>query len=390
MKVYTNPKDVNEQILKNLGDYELPKNGVCKITNYTEKVKNIVPDPIHMERIPGFFHAVIDTITNTISVNETCIKPTIYKEFDICKFENRALPNKLCLSNNSEEIDNCLNAFEKSYWVRESTDKWYQQVCEINMEKLNNPFQLVEYLEKFGGSQETTDIIFDKICRFKVEDYNFCPNYSNGYERQNCMLLVAEDNQGLGDMCRKWAAKKTAAERDLLKTKYCKENPDSDDCHCINRSSDKDFMKLLETTDQPNNVSHCWYKPCDSFSGNLTLELNPPCEITNCEILYKVINSKNISIDSKNTINCKKLLQNKITTPISNKKYQPEKIPKDPPVENHPMAKRPTFRFLKKTEENLLKFFQIVEKHPYISAITIILVLTVIFMINHKKSEENN
>ena len=109
----------------------------------------------------------------------------------------------------------------------------------------------------------------------------------------------------IGDYCRNQYTRLTPQDRDTYIENYCLRNELEEECKCVNRSNNADYIKLKLGNPYPDG---CWYVPCTDrmryFAlSDLDKEISCPQNI--CQFVYNISQVHDVNIDHiKNDINC--------------------------------------------------------------------------------------
>jgi hypothetical protein len=86
---------------------------------------------------------------------------------------------------------------------------------------------------------------------------------------------------------------------------YCLRHTDAEECKCVNRSLNQDYLKLK--LGNPYSDS-CWYIPCANrfqFFTPSDFEKVTECPSNICQVVYNISQVHDVDIDHiKNDINC--------------------------------------------------------------------------------------
>lgn len=143
--------------------------------------------------------------------------------------------------------------------------------------------------------KNNNNAVANAFCQSKTTT---CPSYLQG----GCSRLFSTESDG--DYCRQKFNALSDKEKDVWMKNYCIRN-NTDDCKCINRTSNDDYNKLK----QGNPFSDtCWYIPCansDNFLVPSEFSKSSSCPNNICQIVYDISQAHNVDIeDNKNDINC--------------------------------------------------------------------------------------
>lgn len=133
----------------------------------------------------------------------------------------------------------------------------------------------------------------------------FCsvPSTSCSEGVSSCSRFHSTDEEG--KICRAWDKRDHGA-ADVAKTTYCKNNPSSLECRCINRASDKIYQAIAAKSNSPDA---CWFLPCknpDTYLVPSTISLSTTCPNI-CQQIndFTSTDGANISIgELKQSIDC--------------------------------------------------------------------------------------
>jgi len=138
------------------------------------------------------------------------------------------------------------------------------------------------------------------IRSFCTKPSNNCPSDLN-----SCSRLKAADE--FGSICREWMSSLSSDNmRDSVKREYCLTH-DTDDCKCINRAKQPDFIALRNGMDaQTLESTRCWYKPCETNSNLLLdIEQKQECVANVCQNIINAHARGNIDIrNNTSSLNC--------------------------------------------------------------------------------------
>jgi len=108
----------------------------------------------------------------------------------------------------------------------------------------------------------------------------------------------------IGDYCRQQFSRLSDSAKDTVMENYCIRN-DSEECKCINRSSNEDYIKLKKSNPY---MDSCWYIPCANRSRYLVtsdFNVDTKCPENICQIIVDTAQTHDVDIDHiKNDINC--------------------------------------------------------------------------------------
>lgn len=109
----------------------------------------------------------------------------------------------------------------------------------------------------------------------------------------------------IGDFCRGQFSKLSSGDRDTVMENYCLKHEKSDECKCMNRSLNQDYITLKKN----NPFSDaCWYTPCaNRFQYFVPSDFNKTtkCPQNICQIVYEISKVHDITDhDIVNDINC--------------------------------------------------------------------------------------
>jgi hypothetical protein len=166
--------------------------------------------------------------------------------------------------------------------------------CVYDLTMIDQPDQLVKYREQF--SNDYTNTAYSQFCDAEVttctDDVNSCSRYRS----------INQD----GDLCRDWLSTLSLRKQDAAMENYCIHH-NSLDCRCINRSTDKEYMRAKAVAPFPDK---CWFIPCANAESlylvpTKTEDANDHCPVNICQQIIQISDAQKVDIDSvSNNINC--------------------------------------------------------------------------------------
>lgn len=167
--------------------------------------------------------------------------------------------------------------------------------CIYNVDNIDTPSQINALKRLFPHEQ--VDHVMRAFCGGTSEQCTF--------NVKLCSKLKSLDESGV--MCREWLSSLPTDElRDSVRREFCLNN-NTDDCKCINRSKQPDFIKLRNGMDAQTLAStRCWYKPCENNSNILLdVEQKQQCIANVCQNIINAHARGNIDINTNTSnINC--------------------------------------------------------------------------------------
>jgi len=170
--------------------------------------------------------------------------------------------------------------------------------CTYDVTKITTASQIQELRRGIQGNAEINNVINREIMpTFCSLPSNSCPNGGT------CSRFTSTDEEG--SLCRAWASS-VGPLADTAKLAYCANNPNAEECKCINRASDPDYIKLgLRSLGQ----DQCWFLPCRNAERYLVpSNLQQPVQCPNvCQQIYDIVaeNYGTVNLQNlQNTINC--------------------------------------------------------------------------------------
>jgi len=170
--------------------------------------------------------------------------------------------------------------------------------CTYDVTKITTAAQIQELRRGIQGNADLNDVINREIMP------TFCSLPSESCtEGGRCSRFLSTDDEG--SLCRAWAGT-VGALADSSKLAYCASNPNAQECKCINRASDPDYIRLgLRSLGQ----DQCWYLPCRNAETYLVPSvLQQPVQCPNvCQQIYDIVaeNYGTVNLQNlQNTINC--------------------------------------------------------------------------------------
>lgn len=109
----------------------------------------------------------------------------------------------------------------------------------------------------------------------------------------------------IGNYCRDEYSKLNASGRDTVMQDYCIRHPDSDECKCVSRSSEPNYVRLK--VGNPYSDA-CWYTPCTNrfqyfIPSEFEREIQCPQNV--CQLVYNISDTRDVDVSKiKNDINC--------------------------------------------------------------------------------------
>lgn len=122
--------------------------------------------------------------------------------------------------------------------------------------------------------------------------------------QHSCSPIFSQSN--IGDYCRSMLAKMSKSASDTLIENYCIKNENAEECKCINRSTNPDYIRLKNH----GNIypDACWYTPClNKMHYFVTSRFDEPvsCPANICQEVYNISKTADINLDNlKHEINC--------------------------------------------------------------------------------------
>lgn len=109
----------------------------------------------------------------------------------------------------------------------------------------------------------------------------------------------------IGDHCRNQYMRLSPDDRDTYIENYCLRNENEEECKCLNRSLNPDYVKLK--LGNPYSDA-CWYIPCTDrmrYFANSEFDKSLQCPKNICQIVYDIAQVHDVDINNiKNDINC--------------------------------------------------------------------------------------
>lgn len=177
--------------------------------------------------------------------------------------------------------------------------------CQYPVDQFTTIGALTTYLNTtdFGNSLQNPnfndpnlDVIMQTFCASTTQD---CPtNPLTGKPMPICSNFVSTQtfpgtNTTAQSFCSDWA-KVNADVAQTIRVQYCQDNPENEDCQCIQANRNPIFQQLSNLTKSQEGVNpnaipiNCWWVPCQPQSDTTFLpctNCSQPCEANFCDVI---------------------------------------------------------------------------------------------------------
>jgi hypothetical protein len=163
--------------------------------------------------------------------------------------------------------------------------------CSYNSDRVNTPSQIEAIKAKFDQTdtphinaskkwQTARDFAARKLCSI-VTTQNCKKNPLTGSQIPKCTVMMQDSEDG------KWCQYLREKESGTLGTSICNKHPDLEECKCLLRFNDPDYVALAADRSLQDSMAHhngsadsCWYGPCQwPLDGKLPAVYHVPFDL---------------------------------------------------------------------------------------------------------------
>jgi len=170
------------------------------------------------------------------------------------------------------------------------------KTCVYKMTDLVGTFADYKKWNPVGMSEDGTDY----LCSQPSEaECIIDPKTNKPFKKCSRMAATGEE----GTICRHWLDKKTDDQKEEIMVDLCLNNPDFEDCACVNRSTDDIYKAVTSAVGGAKLVNDgCWWTPCKNKSRYLVppdLDTPDTCPTSICQAVIEVVDTGG-GVDIKN------------------------------------------------------------------------------------------